>query len=94
LEAGIIAAVATGYDSLVDDAPELVRTMAASVQQRIAFGERAGQQVRRIGSGFGREGETPTLTDPRCASVQGFALHANTPVPPVRRRDQLECLLR
>jgi hypothetical protein len=56
LEAGIDAAVATGNDPLVDDEPELARTIAASVQQRIAFGERAGQQVRRIGSGFGYEG--------------------------------------
>src|SRR5215468_2524571 len=67
--------------------------MAASVQQRIAFGERAGQQVRRIGSGFGREGEATTLTGPRCASVQGFSLHANTQVP-AHRRDQLERLIR
>jgi hypothetical protein len=49
LEAGIDA-VATGYDPLGEDEPELARTMAASVQQRIAFGERAGQKVRRIGS--------------------------------------------
>ena len=67
--------------------------MAASVQQRIAFGERAGQQVRRIGAGFGAEGEAPTLTGPRCASVQGFSLHANTQVP-AHRRDQLERLIR
>jgi Putative transposase/Transposase zinc-binding domain len=93
LEAGIDAAVATGYDPLLDNAPELARTMAASVQQRIAFGERAGQQVRRIGAGFGHEGEAPTLTGPRCASVQGFSLHANTQVP-AHRRDQLERLLR
>jgi hypothetical protein len=66
---------------------ELARTMAASVQQRIAFGERAGQKVQRIGSGFGHEGEAPTLTGPRCASVQGFSLHANTQVP-AHRRDQ------
>jgi hypothetical protein len=59
LEIGIAAAVATGYDPLLDDAPELSRTMAASVTQRIAFGERAGQQVRRIGSGFGYAGEHP-----------------------------------
>jgi len=32
LEAGLDAAVATGYDPLVDDAPELAHTMAASVQ--------------------------------------------------------------
>ena len=67
--------------------------MAASVQQRIAFGERAGQKVRRIGSGFGLEGERPTLTGTRCASVHGFSLHANTQVP-AHRRDQLERLLR
>ena len=93
LEAGLNAAVATGYDPLVDDAPELARTMAASVQQRIAFGERVGQQVQRIGAGFGSEGETPTLTGTRCATMQGFSLHANTQVP-AHRRDQLERLTR
>src|SRR5215510_7004856 len=45
LEAGLESPVATGYDPLRDTAPELARTMAASVQQRIAWGERAGQQV-------------------------------------------------
>ena len=93
LEAGLDAAVATGYDPLRDDAPELARTMAASVQQRLAFGERTGQQVRRIGSGFGAEGEAPRRTGPRCASVQGFSLHANPQVP-AHRRDQLERLIR
>jgi len=92
LESGFDAPAATGYDPLRDDAPELARTMAASVQQRIAFGERAGQQVRRLGAGFGHVGETPILTGPRCTSVQGFSLHANTQVP-AHRRDQLECLL-
>jgi hypothetical protein len=77
----------------VDDEPELARTMVASVQQRIAFGEWAGQKVRRIGSGFGNEGEAPTLTGPHCASVHGFSLHANTQVP-AYRRDQLERLIR
>src|SRR5262245_32028078 len=72
---------------------DTARTMAASVQQRIAFGERAGQTVRRIGAGFGHASEVPTLTGPRCASVQGFSLHANTQVP-AHRRDQLERLIR
>jgi len=93
LEAGIDAAVATGYDPLMDDEPALARTLAASVTQRLAFGERAGQKVRRIGSGFGYEGEHPALTGTRCASVNGFSLHANTQVP-AHRRDQLERLLR
>ena len=93
LEVGLDAPAATGYDPLRDDAPELARTMAASVQQRLAFGERASERVRRIGAGFGVDGEVPTLTGPRCASVQGFSLHANTQVP-AHRRDQLERLIR
>jgi Putative transposase len=93
LETGRDGAMPTGHDPLRDDAPELARTLAASVQQRIAFGERAGQQVRRIGAGFGAEGEAPTLTGTRCVSVQGFSLHANTQVP-AHRRDQLERLIR
>src|SRR5262245_20564411 len=51
LEAGTDDVVATGHDPLRDDAPELARTMAASVQQRLTFGERAGQRVRRLGAG-------------------------------------------
>ena len=93
LEAGIEAAVATGYDPLLDNEPELARTMAASVKQRIAFGEHAREKVRRIASGFGYEGERPELTGPRCASVNGFSLHANTAIP-AHRRDQLERLMR
>jgi hypothetical protein len=72
--------------------PELARALAASVQQRIAFGERAGQQVRRIGTGLGHEGEAPTLIGTRCASVHGFSLHANIQVS-AHRRDQLERLI-
>jgi hypothetical protein len=93
LEEGMESPVATGYDPLRDTAPELARTMAASVQQRLAYGERAGQQVRRIGAGFGSEGEAPRLTGPHCASVNGFSLHANTSIP-AHRRDQLERLIR
>src|SRR2546427_5058208 len=93
LETDMEPPVATGYDPLRDTAPELARTMAASVQQRIACGERAGQHVRRIGSGFGDADEAPRLTGPRCASVHGFSLHANTQIP-AHRRDQLECLIR
>jgi hypothetical protein len=93
LETGMEVPVATGYDPLLDTEPELARTMAASVKQRIAFGERAGENVRRIGSGFGFEGERPERKRPRCASVNGFSLHANTEIP-AHRRDQLERLIR
>src|SRR5215475_8339154 len=93
LETDLESPVATAYDPLRDTAPELARTMATSVQHRIAGGERAGQPVRRIGSGFGSEGAAPRLTGPRCASVHGFSLHANTAIP-AHRRDQLEQLIR
>jgi hypothetical protein len=93
LEPDLNATIVTGYDPLANDEPELARTLSASVQQRMAFGDRAGQQVRRIGSGFGYEGERPTLSGPRCASVQGFSLHASTQIP-AHRRDQLERLIR
>jgi len=93
LEAGMDVPVATGYDPLRDTEPELARTMAVSVTQRIAFGERVGQKVRRIGSGFGYAGEPPELTGPRWASVNGFSLHANTAIP-AHCRDQLERLIR
>jgi hypothetical protein len=93
LEADMESPVATGYDPLRDNEPALARTMAASVQQRIACGDRAGQPVRRIGAGFGAEDEAPRLTGPRCASVHGFSVHANTAIP-AHRRDQLEQLIR
>lgn len=93
LEADLEDPVAAAYDPLRDSEPVLAHTMAASVQRRIAFGERAGQRVRRIGSGFGEEGERPALTGTRCASVNGFSVHANTHIP-AHRRDLLEQWLR
>ena len=93
LEAGTDDVVATGHDPRRDAAPARARTLAAAGQQRLACGERAGQQVRRLGAGFGVDGEAPTLPGPHCASVQGCSLHANTQVP-AHRRDQLERLIR
>jgi len=93
LEVGSDDAVATGYDPLRDHEPALARTIAASVQQRLACGERAGQPVRRIGSGFGYEGERPALMGPRCVRIHGFSLHAQTQIP-AHRREQLERLIR
>jgi Putative transposase len=66
---------------------------AAGMKVELALGERAGQKVRRIGAAFGYEGESAMLTDPRCASMPGFSLHANTHLP-AHRRDQLERLMR
>jgi hypothetical protein len=83
LETGMEVPVATGYDPLRDTAPELARTMAASVQQRIAFGEWTGQHVRRIGAGFGYEGESPTLTGPAVPGSMGFRCTPTLRSPPI-----------
>jgi hypothetical protein len=87
LEAGLAPPVATEEDPRRDTAPELARTLAASVQPRRACGDRAGQHGRRIGSGLGSEGAAPRLTGPRWARVHGFSLPAN-PAMPAHRRDQ------
>ena len=52
--------------------------MAASVHQRIAFGERAVQKVRRIGSGFGVKGEAPLPMEAPPRVPEG----GNQPMPP------------
>lgn len=93
--------MATGYDLLLDTEPELARTMTPSVTQRIAYGEQAGQDVQRIGSGSGYARERPELTGSRCASVcfckaedvNRFSLHVNSQGS-AQRRDQLEHLMR
>lgn len=67
--------------------------MAASVPQRLACGERAGQQVRRLSAGCGAEGERPTRSGAHGARVHGCARHANTQGP-AHQRDQWERLIR
>ena len=67
--------------------------MSASVKNQIALGEKRGQRVRFIGSGFGYEGEQPALKGKLCAMVNGFSLHAAVQIPR-HRRDQLERLIR
>ena len=44
-------------DPLFEEGPTYASCMSASVKNRIALGERRGQRVRFIGSGFGYEGE-------------------------------------
>ena len=52
-------------------------------------GSRSGASARALVTRARR----PRLTGPRCASVHGFSLHANTAIP-AHRRDQLERLIR
>ena len=74
------------------DSAQLSAACAASAAMRIAFGERAGQKVRRIGRGFGYEDELPMLKGKRCYSVNGFTIHCNRYIGP-QERSKLEELL-
>ena len=72
--------------SLVESIANRVRSLcitaalAAKVGGKIAFGPNAGNSVRKIGAGFGNEGEVPLAKGKRCYSVGGFSLHANTAI--------------
>jgi len=67
---------ATGpADRLAEESPVLAGIVGASVQGRVALGQRAGARVRRLGDAR----DTPAVTSrgPRQAHLEGFDLHAN-----------------
>ena len=70
--------------------PEL---QAASVQSKIALGERKGQYVRRLGRLELLIGGKAETTAPLCAEIQGFSLHAGVHCAPYER-EKLEKLAR
>jgi hypothetical protein len=63
-----------------------------SIAGKIAFGPNAGNFVRRIGFGFGYEGEIPYSKGKKCYSQNGFSIHANTRTNS-QGRDRLEKLI-
>jgi len=69
--------------------PEL---QAASVQSRIAMGERKGQRVRRLGA-LEQSDYKAELKGPLCAVAAGFSLHAEVYCAPWERQ-KLEKLCR
>ena len=87
-------------DLLFEKEPTYAGLMSASVGQRILLGERQGQRVRFIGSGFGYGGDSSELRGKLCAMVGGFSLlieklSALIPQPRmhlVRYRIALNCL--
>jgi hypothetical protein len=67
---------ATGpADRLAEESPVLAGIVGASVQGRVALGQRAGARVRRLGDA--RDTEPVTSRGPRQAHLEGFDLHAN-----------------
>jgi hypothetical protein len=62
-------------DRLTEESPVLAGIVGASVQGRVALGQRAGARVRRLGDA--RDTEAIMSRGPRQAHLEGFDLHAN-----------------
>jgi hypothetical protein len=80
-------------DSLFDESLVLSAALAASIKGKIAFGPRAGKNVRFIGEGFGFQEEAPLAKGNLCYSQNGFSIHAATRVHDYDR-PQLEKLIK
>lgn len=85
---------ATGalLDPVFAESEQLAAAVSASAVLAVAFGERAGRKVRRIGRDFGDEDEPVLAKGRRCFSVNGFTIHANRYVG-MKERSALEKLL-
>ncbi len=81
-----------GADPLQDKEPLLAACVAASLQYRIATGARTGKPVMRLGDRIEAE-IVEFVPGKRCASVQGFSLHAGVAVN-AHDRARLERLVR
>ena len=67
---------ATGpADRLAEESPVLAGIVGASVQGRVALGQRAGARVRRLGDA--RDAAAVASRGARQAHLEGFDLHAN-----------------
>ena len=80
-------------DELWEQNPGLAELYAAAVQSRIAMGPNAGHRTGRFGGDHIDGDSLEALASPRCATVSGFSVHANTAIP-ARDRQRLERLLR
>jgi len=78
-----------GPDPLAKQSPLLAACVAASVQNKTAFGDRAGQYVRKLGV----HPFDAKVTGRKSASVNGFSLHGGVSIA-ARDRSQLERLIR
>jgi hypothetical protein len=76
-------------DPLAEQNPLLAQCIAASVQNKIALGDRAGQRVRK----FMIHPLEVTHPSTQCAQMRGFSLHGAVAVP-AKKRDRLEKLIR
>jgi hypothetical protein len=76
-------------DDLVEAEPLLAACAMASIQGRVAQGERAGSAVERLRTAT----PVPRSIGTRCVEFEGFNLHANVRIP-ASERSRLERLCR
>lgn len=76
-------------DPLAEQSPLLAQCISASVQNRIALGDRAGRRVRK----FMVHPLEVTHPTSQCAQMRGFSLHGAVAVA-AKKRDRLEKLIR
>jgi transposase len=82
--AGRLAEDSSPTDPVAEQMPLLAGYAAASIQERIATGPRAGHPVRRLRTAAAvRDGAKL-----RCARLEGFSLHANVAVPAHAREER------
>jgi len=79
-------------DALQDEEPLLAACAAASLQHRIATGDRTGKPVMRLGDRIEAE-DVEFSPGKSCANVQGFSLHAGVAIN-AHDRARLERLAR
>ena len=82
----------TLLDPVFAESEQLSAAASASAVMHVAFGDRAGLRVRRLGSGFGDESDGDMGKGRRCFSVDGFTIHANRYIG-MKDRGALEQLL-
>jgi hypothetical protein len=66
-------------DLLRQDQPWLAGLYSAAISGKTAYGPNAGRRVTRVGDQIDPESMN-VLASPRCASVDGFSLHANVAI--------------
>ncbi len=66
-------------DSLLREHPGLAALYASSIRGRIAVGSNTGYRVARLGDQI--DGDSLEVLQPRCATFNGFSVHANVSIP-------------
>ncbi len=72
-------------DPLQDDEPLLAACYQASVEGRVATGERAGAGVRRLGRSDRDQARKVVQKGKLCVRIDGFDLHAGVRIKQTRR---------